>query len=379
MTDKKISDLDVAIDTGVDDVQPIVQEGVTKQISNLLANHTLINVARSQISAMAMRIGNISGRVGLSGIEFWYNGVKQSAPDSVYLMYRELSGGFSNSDPLVTNLVGALTNLTDDDSGTCVKYDCTFVNDLDNPQREDYYFYFIWPTAQPFFDEIRVIAAAGADYDVDETPERIVLYTDGDFLLENFVAQFYVDDPSTALSWSDGETKSFATPNYYIAKQISNVGYYADPINVGGANGEYITTTISNLNEVLLSGDIIVHPAKTTFINSLRKQQSFIDSNTTFNEAYVLDGNGPAPIYFVDTAGGDVTITFQPPSALLARVNLTYDNAEMRFINTGNNDLLIANSGFVHFIHKGTCSTPHGGQLTVFIANDYLTVTGDTT
>lgn len=379
MTDKRISELDVAENTGYDDLQPIVQEGTTKQLRNILADYDIANVVRPQISSMAVKFGNAAGSVGVSGIEFWYNGVKQAVPDAMYLMYKDSNGSLSNSSPSDTNLVGSLSNLFDDDSATCIKYDCTFVNELTNPDREDLYLYFQWFTYMPFFDEVRVVAASGGDFDVDETPERVAYYMDGDFSLEKLVAQFYVGDPDDILSWSDGETKTFTVPAFYMPKVLAKDGYFFDDINVNGANGEYISADYSNQNVTLLSGEILVHRQRNVKINHLRKQTSFIDTSVTFNEAYILDGNGPVPVYLVDTTSGSVTITIPPPTDKLRRLNLSFEGADMKFINVGTNNLIIANSGFAHFKHKGTASTPSGGQLTVFVNNDYLIVTGDTT
>lgn len=379
MTDKRISELDVAVTMGYDDLQPIVQEGTTKQIRNILSDYDAVNTVRPQISAMALKFGNASGRIGISGIEFWYNGIKQASPDAMYLMYKEAAGSFSNSSPSDTNLVGDISDLFDDDSATCIKYDCTFVNVLDNPVREDLYFYFQWFTFMPFFDEIRVIAASGADFSVDETPERIAYYVDADISLEKKVTEFYVGDPDDILTWTDGETKTFTVPVFFMPKVLSHDGLLFDEIIVNGVNGEYINTQYDNQNITLPSGEILVHRQRIAKINHLRKQVSFISASMTFDEATILDGNGPAPIYLVNTNSGDVTITIPPPTDKLRRLDLTFEAAEMTFINTGSNNLIIANDGFLYFKHKGTPSTPSGGQLTVFVSGSYLIVTGDTT
>ncbi len=379
MTDKRISELAVAANSTLDDIHPIVQGGVTLQITNLLANYTLVNASRTQITAMAVKLGNAGGRVAISGIEFWNNSVKQATPDATYLMYKDVGNSFSGSDPLDTNLTGSLANLHDDDPATCIKYDCTFVNELSNPDRENLYLYFQWNTAMPFFDEIRIIAASGGDYDVDEIPERIAYYMDADLSLEALVTQFYVGDPDDALTWTDGEEKSFTVPNFYMPTILSNDGIFVDTYNVTGALGEYIISETISQNVILPSGDVIVKPLKTAKVNNLRKQWDTLDQSVTFDEAYILGGNAPCAIYLVDTTIGDITVTIPPPTEKMARLNVTFENAEMKFINIGANDLIIANDGYANFIHKGVASTPIGGQLTVFAVTDYLTVTGDTT
>ena len=359
---KKISELDVATATSESDITPIVQDGVTKQITRLTSEYVKVNVG---CNAVYFSFYNDSGRLAISEISFYKDGVLNTVSKTAGIVIPDGYGGTSGGSTIESafNITGSFSNLFDGDPNTSVEFDIAGGSEV---VMEAYLQVEFVETIE--FDEVR-IRAVSSGFTETGAPQYVSMgYSRPECVYE-------LDDYT--VTWTAGHEESFTINNMYVPKNAT----IPPSVDVHMEGKMYISNDWWG-RIALPSGDTVLYTKTSYYLDPTLESPYFIDANTTLDTTFFVENASPATtLFFVDTTLGDVTVTLVPQDSETAKhPEYKYGRRVRKFINIGPNNMIISPSGFGEVISRGVTTTGQGGAISTYYENQYFIVLwGDTT